>query len=59
MPEKVVAVHLHIDQEHENTVEEEKVRKAGTNDEPSEIQFWEVIFQYELLGIMGCDAHIF
>ena len=59
VPEQVVAVHLHIDQEHENAVEKEKIRKARTDDQPAEIQFWEVIFQYPLLGIMGCDAHFF
>lgn len=59
MPEQVVAVHLHVDQEHENTVEEEKIRKGRTDDQPPEIQLGEVIFQYPLLGIVGCDAHVF
>lgn len=57
MTEQVVAVHLCIDQEHENAVDEEKIRKSRTDDQPSEVQFREEIFQYVLFGIMGCDAH--
>ncbi len=58
MAEQVVAVHLCIDQEHENAVDEEKIRKSRTDDQPSEVQLREEVFQHVLFGIMGCDAHL-
>ena len=57
MTEEVVAVHLCIDQEHENAVDEEKIRKNRTDDQPAEVQLREERFQHVLLGIMGSDAH--
>lgn len=59
MTEHVVTVHLYIEQVHENAVNEEKIRKGRTNDQPSEVQSREKVFQYVLFCIMGCDAHVF
>jgi hypothetical protein len=56
MAEQVVAVHLYIDQEYENAVDEKKIRKGRTDDQPAEVQLREVIFQHVLFGIVGCDA---